>query len=96
MVVYDPVYRRLEDPVDVDLQQQLSSPLVRDFRPLPSAGLIKEEIQSQHQVAAPNGDLDRRSEQRERPASRAPRRTNLWQHLVRSLFVTLRASVARL
>ena len=58
MIVYDPVYRRLEDPVYVDLQQQLSSPLVRDFRPLPSAGLIKEEIQSQHQVAAPNGDLD--------------------------------------
>ena len=58
MVVYDPIYRRLEDPVYVDLQQNLSSPLVRDFRPLPSAGLINEEIQSQHQVAAPNGDLD--------------------------------------
>jgi len=59
MLVYDPVYRRLEDPVEVDLQQQLTSPLVRDFRTLPSAGLIQEEIQSQHQVAAPNGDLDR-------------------------------------
>ena len=59
MLVYDPVYRRLEDPVYVDLQQQLTSPLVRDFRTLPSAGLIQEEIQSQHQVAAPNGDLDR-------------------------------------
>jgi hypothetical protein len=58
MLVYDPVYRRLEDPVEVDLQQQLTSPLVRDFRTLPSAGLIQEEIQSQHQVAAPNGDLD--------------------------------------
>ncbi len=58
MLVYDPVYRRLEDPVYVDLQQQLTSPLVRDFRQLPSAGLIEEEIQSQHQVAAPNGDLD--------------------------------------
>jgi FecR protein len=58
MVVYDPIYRRLEDPVYVDLQHQLSSPLVRDFRPLPSAGLIQEEIQSQHQVVAPNGDLD--------------------------------------
>jgi hypothetical protein len=59
MLVYDPVYGRLEDPVYVDLQQQLTSPLVRDFRTLPSAGLIQEEIQSQHQVAAPNGDLDR-------------------------------------
>jgi hypothetical protein len=58
MLVYDPIYGRLEDPVYVDLQQQLSSPLVRDFRTLPSAGLIQEEIQSQHQVAAPNGDLD--------------------------------------
>ena len=58
MVVYDPVWMRFEDPVYVDLQDQLSSPLVRDFRKLPSAGLIEEEIQSQHQVAAPNGDLD--------------------------------------
>src|SRR5215469_4795233 len=58
MITYDPVYERLEDPVYVDLQDQLSSPLVRDFRPLPSAGLIDEQIQSQRQVAAPNGDLD--------------------------------------
>ena len=58
MITYDPVYMRLEDPVYVDLQNQLSSPLVRDFRPLPSSGLIQEEIQSRHQVVAPNGDLD--------------------------------------
>ena len=59
MVVYDPIAMRLEDPVEVDLQQELSSPLVRDFRRLPSAPLIEGEIQSQHQVVAPNGDLDR-------------------------------------
>jgi hypothetical protein len=59
MVVYDPIAMRLEDPVEVDLQQELSSPLVRDFRQLPSTPLINEEIQSQHQVVAPNGDLDR-------------------------------------
>ena len=59
MVVYDPIYMRLEDPVEIDLQQELSSPLVRDFRPLPSAGLIDAEIQSHHHVVAPNGDLDR-------------------------------------
>jgi len=59
MVVYDPIYGRLEDPVEIDLQQQLSSPLVRDFRQLPSAPLIEGQIQSQRQVAAPNGDLDR-------------------------------------
>jgi hypothetical protein len=58
MLTYDPVYERLEDPVYVDLQDQLSSPLVRDFRPLPSAGLINEQIQGQRQVVAPNGDLD--------------------------------------
>jgi len=58
MITYDPVYERLEDPVYVDLQDQLSSPLVRDFRPLPSSGLIQEEIQSRNQVVAPNGDLD--------------------------------------
>lgn len=59
MVVYDPISMRLENPVEVDLQQQLSSPLVKDFRQLPSAPLIEEQIQSQHQVVAPNGDLDR-------------------------------------
>jgi hypothetical protein len=59
MVVYDPIAMRLENPVEVDLQQQLSSPLVKDFRQLPSQPLIEETIQSQRQVAAPNGDLDR-------------------------------------
>ncbi len=59
MVVYDPVLMRLEDPVEVDLQQELSSPLIRGFRQLPSEPLIQEEIQSQRQVVAPNGDLDR-------------------------------------
>src|SRR5438876_8262450 len=49
MVVYDPIARRLEDPVEVDLQQELSSPLIRDFRQLPSAPLIQEEIQRNHQ-----------------------------------------------
>ena len=59
MVVYDPIYGRLENPAEIDLQQQMSSPLVRDFRPLPSAPVIDEEIHSMHQVVAPNGDLDR-------------------------------------
>jgi hypothetical protein len=59
MVVYDPIAMRLENPVEVDLQQQLSTPLVAGFRQLPSAPLIQEEIESQHQVVAPNGELDR-------------------------------------
>ena len=59
MVVYDPLAMRLENPVEVDLQEQLNSPLVTGFRPLPSAGLIQSENQSFHQVVAPNSDLDR-------------------------------------
>jgi len=59
MVVYDPIAMRLENPVEVDLQEQLNSPLVSGFRPLPSSGLIQETIQSQRQVVAPNSDLDR-------------------------------------
>src|SRR5438876_7437366 len=44
MVVYDPIYMRFDNPVDVDIQEQLSSPLVSDFRRLPSSGLIDQEI----------------------------------------------------
>jgi FecR protein len=47
-VIYDPISQRLENPVDVDIQEQLSSPLVHDFRQLPSAALIDQEIQIQH------------------------------------------------
>ena len=56
-VVYDPIARRFENPVDVDIQEQLSSPLVKDFRRLPSAGLIDQEIAIQRGRA--NDDLVR-------------------------------------
>ena len=56
-VVYDPMTQRLENPVDVDLQEQLSSPLVHDFRRLPSAALIDQEIAIQRGRA--NDDLVR-------------------------------------
>ncbi|PYK07852.1 MAG: hypothetical protein DME61_11715 [Verrucomicrobia bacterium] len=56
-IVYDPVANKLEDPVDVDIQQQMSSPLVADFRRLPSAGLIDEAIHNQRAMA--NDDLAR-------------------------------------
>ena len=46
-VTYDPIARRLGDPVDVNIQQQLSSPLVADFGQLPSAALINQEVQAQ-------------------------------------------------
>jgi hypothetical protein len=44
-VTYDPITGRLGDPVDVDIQKELSTPLVSDFRQLPSAGLINREVQ---------------------------------------------------
>jgi hypothetical protein len=39
-LTFDPISNRLEDPVDVDLEQVLSSPLIKGFRRLPSAPLI--------------------------------------------------------
>ena len=56
-VIYDPILQRFENPVDVDIQEQLSSPLVKDFRRLPSAGLIDQEVALQHGRA--NDDLAR-------------------------------------
>ncbi len=46
-VTYDPMLQRLDNPVDVDIQEQMSSPLVSDFRRLPSYPLIEEEISIQ-------------------------------------------------
>jgi FecR-like protein len=43
-ITYDPMLQRFDNPVDVDIQKQLSSPLVTGFRRLPSAGLIDNEI----------------------------------------------------
>jgi len=40
--------QRLDNPVDVDIQEQMTSPLVADFHRLPSYGLIEEEIAIQH------------------------------------------------
>src|SRR5215831_5746933 len=43
-VTYDPALQKLENPVDVNIQEQLSSPLITDFHQLPSYGLIQDEI----------------------------------------------------
>jgi hypothetical protein len=57
-LTYDPITGRLEDPVDVDLNQTLNSPLIKDFRQLPSAGLIQATMQNQRAaVAGDNGEL---------------------------------------
>src|SRR6266568_3177659 len=50
-LTYDPVANRLEDPVDADLNQVLTTPLIKDFRRLPSAPLIDQTIQNQRQGA---------------------------------------------
>jgi len=50
-ITYDPMANRLEDPVDADLNQVLTSPLIKDFRRLPSAHLIDQTIQGQHRAA---------------------------------------------
>ena len=55
-VTYDPISGRLGNPVDVDIQQQLNSPLVADFGQLPSATLINQEIQLRGRA---NDDLAR-------------------------------------
>ena len=55
-VTYDPISGRLGNPVDVNIQQQLSSPPVADFGQLPSATLINQEIQLRGRA---NADLAR-------------------------------------
>jgi hypothetical protein len=56
--VYDPIAMKLEDPVEVDIQQQLASPLVTDFRQLPSKSYINVAIQKQHRAAAGVGGAE--------------------------------------
>ncbi len=57
-VVYDPIAMRLEDPVEVNLQQQLTSPLVTGFRQLPSTPYINAAIQNQHRGVAGVGSAE--------------------------------------
>src|SRR5881396_3122948 len=55
-VTYDPIANRLENPVDVDINQTLTSPLIKDFRELPSAPLFRTTVQNQRVVAATAAD----------------------------------------
>ena len=55
-VTYDPIANRLENPTDVDINQTLTSPLIKDFRELPSAPLFRTTIQNQRVVAATAAD----------------------------------------
>jgi hypothetical protein len=55
-VTYDPIAQRLENPVDVDINEVTKSPLIKDFRELPSAGQFHTTAQNQHLVAATAAD----------------------------------------
>jgi hypothetical protein len=57
-VVYDPIAVRLEDPVEVDIQQQLNSPLVTGFRQLPSTPEINVAIENQRRGVAGVGSAE--------------------------------------
>src|SRR5881409_2192017 len=57
-VTYDPITMRLEDPVEVDIQQQLQSPLVTGFRQLPSAPYINVAVENQRRAAAGTGGAE--------------------------------------
>jgi hypothetical protein len=57
-VVYDPIAMRLEDPVEVDIQQQLNSPLVTGFRQLPSTPEINVAIENQRRGVAGVGSAE--------------------------------------
>src|SRR6266705_1449430 len=57
-VTYDPIAMRLEDPVEVDLQQQQTSPLITGFRPLPSTPYINSAIEKQRRAAAGTGGAE--------------------------------------
>jgi hypothetical protein len=55
-VVYDPIANRLENPTDVDVNQTLTSPLIKDFRELPSAPYFRTTVQHQRMTAAAAAD----------------------------------------
>src|SRR5213080_2022874 len=57
-VTYDPIAMRLEDPVEVDIQQQLQSPLVTGFRQLPSAPYMNVAVENQRRAAAGTGGAE--------------------------------------
>ena len=57
-VTYDPIAMRLEDPVEVDIQQQLQSPLVTGFRQLPSTPYINVAVENQRRAAAGTGGAE--------------------------------------
>ena len=70
-VTYDPIAMRLEDPVEVDLQQQQTSPLVTGFRPLPSTPYMNVEVERQRRAAAGTGGPELDSAARAAGASSA-------------------------
>ncbi len=60
-VTYDPIAMRLEDPVEVDLQQQLGSPLITGFQQLPSTPYMNAAVEKQRRAAAGPGGAELQS-----------------------------------
>src|SRR5437773_8754472 len=70
-VTYDPISMKLEDPVEVDLQQQQSSPLISGFQQLPSTPYMNVEVERQRRAAAGTGGAELDSAARAAGASSA-------------------------
>ena len=70
-VTYDPITMRLENPVEVDLQQQQSSPLISGFQQLPSTPYMNVEVERQRRAAAGTGGPELDSAARAAGASSA-------------------------
>jgi hypothetical protein len=93
-VTYDPMLGRLGDPADIDLQEQLNSPLVKDFRQLPSAPLIEANLRLQRTAAHGYADTSE-LEAAVRAAgggSLATATDEQYMHALNSLFVRLGAA----
>jgi FecR protein len=92
-LTFDPIANRLEDPVDVDLNKVLTTPLIKDFRRLPSASLIEQEIQRQQgtQGGVSGGDDLRRAVNVAGAGSAATATPDQFMRALNSLFVRLSA-----
>lgn len=93
-VTYDPMLGRLGDPADVDLQETLNSPLVKDFRQLPSAGLIEANVRARHvgAVGAANTAELEAAARAAGASSLATATDEQYIHALNSLFVRLNAA----
>jgi hypothetical protein len=87
-VTYDPITMRLEDPVEVDLQQQQGSPLISGFQQLPSTPYMSAAVENQRRAAAGTGGPELDSAVRAAGASSVGSASpDQFMHAFNSLFV---------